>query len=54
MRRWQDYWLFNWQVRPHLCIRLMPGLWLSIVYNRREKHYFAIVLPFFGITFGYL
>lgn len=45
-------WL-NWRVAPHLCIRIMPGLWFPAIYNRREKKYFAVVLPFVGISFDY-
>lgn len=53
-RCWRDHRLLNWRLRPHLCVRLMPGVWLPAVYWPRDKKYFAVVLPFFGITFDYL
>lgn len=53
-RNWRDHWLLNWRLRSHFCIRLMPGLWIPAIYNNRRKRYFAVVLPFFGITFDYL
>lgn len=52
--RWQDHWLLNWRLRPHLCVRLMPGLWLPAIYINRQKKYVAVVMPLLGVTFDYL
>lgn len=52
--RWQDSRWLNWRVSSRLCIRLMPGLWVPAVYWQKPLRYFAIVLPFLGITFDYL
>lgn len=53
--RWRDGKLLNWRIRPHLCIRIMPGPWLPDVWHNRKQKYFAVTLPIlFGITIDYL
>ena len=51
--RWQDHWLLNWHIAPHIVVRIMPGLWFPAIYVQRKKKYVAVVLPFCGITFDY-
>src|SRR5690349_3437747 len=34
---WRDHWLLNWRISPRCCIRLLPGLWLPAIYNRRRS-----------------
>lgn len=50
---WRDSRWLNWRIGPRLCVRIVPGLWLSDIIWRRKLQYFAIVLPFLGITFDY-
>ena len=50
---WRDSRWPNWRLSRSLCLRIMPGLWFPAVYWSREKRYFAVVLPFLGLTIDY-